>query len=94
MIFCQSAPVDSKTLTYATLEAFHTFIPKGRFPPAILFLAIDPASVDVNVHPSKKEIRFREDPKVRNFLLSTLLGRNRAFNVGNDQTGGDKIGGR
>ena len=82
IFFVNQRPVDSKTLTYATLEAFHTFIPKGRFPPAILFLEIDPACVDVNVHPSKKEIRFREDPKVRNFLLSTLLGRNRAFNLG------------
>jgi DNA mismatch repair protein MutL len=82
IFFVNQRPVDSKTLTYATLEAFHTFIPKGRFPPVILFLEIDPASVDVNVHPSKKEIRFREDPKVRNFLLSTLLGRNRSFNLG------------
>ena len=67
-------------MTYATLEAFHTFVPKGRFPPAVLFLEIDPSSVDVNVHPAKKEIRFREDPKVRNFLLRTLLSFNRSLN--------------
>ena len=72
-------PVESKTLTYATLEAFHTFIPQGRYPPAILFLNIDPSRVDVNVHPAKKEIRFREDAKVRNFLLGSLLDRNRSF---------------
>ena len=80
IFFVNQRPVDSKTLTYATLEAFHTFIPKGRFPPAILFLEIDPASVDVNVHPAKKEVRFREDAKVRNFLLGSLLDRNRSFN--------------
>jgi DNA mismatch repair protein MutL len=89
IFFVNQRPVDSKTLTYATLEAFHTFIPRGRFPPAILFLEIDPASVDVNVHPSKKEIRFREEPKVRNFLLSTLLGRNRAFHVGTEAKPGE-----
>ena len=81
IFFVNQRPVDSKTLSYATIEAFHTFIPRGRFPPAILFLEIDPASVDVNVHPSKKEIRFREEAKVRNFLLTTLLNRNRDFNL-------------
>ena len=81
IFFVNQRPVDSKTLTYATIEAFHTFIPRGRFPPAILFLEIDPASLDINVHPSKKEIRFREEAKVRNFFLSTLLNRNRNFNL-------------
>ena len=79
IFFVNHRPVDSKTLTYATIEAFHTFIPKGRFPPAILFLEMDPASVDVNVHPSKKEIRFREDAKVRSFLLRSLLDRNQSL---------------
>lgn len=79
IFFVNHRPVESKTLTYATIEAFHTFIPKGRFPPAILFLEMDPASVDVNVHPSKKEIRFREDAKVRSFLLRSLLDRNQSL---------------
>ena len=78
IFFVNQRPVDSKTMTYATLEAFHTFVPKGRFPPVVLFLEIDPSRVDVNVHPAKKEIRFREDPKVRNFLLGTLLSLNRS----------------
>lgn len=79
IFFVNHRPVESKTLTYATIEAFHTFIPKGRFPPAILFLEMDPASVDVNVHPSKKEIRFREDAKVRSFLLRSLLDHNQSL---------------
>lgn len=83
IFFVNHRPVDSKTLTYATLEAFHTFIPKGRFPPAILFLEMDPASVDVNVHPSKKEVRFREDAKVRSFLLRSLLDRNQSLRGNN-----------
>ncbi|NDG99794.1 MAG: DNA mismatch repair endonuclease MutL [Opitutae bacterium] len=52
IFFVNRRPVDSKTLSYAVLEAFHTFVPKGRHPLAILFLEVDPASVDVNVHPS------------------------------------------
>jgi len=79
IFFVNQRPVDSRTLTYATLEAFHTFIPKGRFPPAILFFEIDPIRVDVNVHPAKKEIRFREEAKVRNFLLRSLLDHNRCL---------------
>ena len=80
IFFVNNRPVDSKTLVYATLEAFHTFIPRGRFPPVILFLEVDQATIDVNVHPAKKEIRFREDTKVRNFILGSLLDRNRSWN--------------
>jgi DNA mismatch repair protein MutL len=79
IFFVNRRPVDSRTLSYAVIEAFHTFVPKGRFPPAILFLEIDPAAVDVNVHPSKREIRFRDDPKVRSFILNSVLAHNRAM---------------
>ena len=79
IFFVNRRPVDSRTLSYAVIEAFHTFVPKGRFPPAILFLEIDPAVVDVNVHPSKREIRFRDDPKVRSFILNSVLAHNRAM---------------
>lgn len=79
IFFVNRRPVDSRTISYAVIEAFHTFVPKGRFPPAILFLEIDPAVVDVNVHPSKREIRFRDDPKVRSFILNSVLAHNRAM---------------
>ena len=54
IFFVNSRPVESKTISYAVLEAYHTFSPKGRFPPAILFLSMDPELIDVNVHPSKE----------------------------------------
>ena len=76
IFFVNRRPVDSKTLSYAVLEAFHTFVPKGRHPLAILFLEVDPASVDVNVHPSKREIRFRNEPQVRSFILNKILKHN------------------
>ena len=72
-------PVDSKTLSYAVIEGFHTFVPKGRFPPAILFIEIDPAAVDVNVHPSKREIRFRNDAQIRSFILGHILEYNKSI---------------
>lgn len=67
-------PVDSRALTYALVEAYHTLIPKGRFPLGFVFLEIDPAAVDVNVHPAKREIRFRDEAKVRAFVLRAVQG--------------------
>ena len=72
-------PVDSRTLNYAVLEAYHTYVPKGRYPPAILFLEIDPAAVDVNVHPAKREVRFRDEGAVRQFVLSAVLNQLRGL---------------
>jgi len=77
MFFVNRRPIESKTISYAVLEAYHTYAPKGRFPPAILFLTIDPGLVDVNVHPAKREIRFRDERKVRLFLLESILERNK-----------------
>ncbi|MEZ5278376.1 MAG: DNA mismatch repair endonuclease MutL [Opitutaceae bacterium] len=71
--FVNGRPVESRTLAYAILESYHTLIPKGRYPVAFLFLSIDPAGVDVNVHPSKREIRFRDEPRVRGFTIRTVL---------------------
>ena len=77
IFFVNRRPVDSRTLSYAVIEAFHTYVPKGRFPAVILFLEVDPAIVDVNVHPAKREVRFRDEPKVRSFILGAVAGRNR-----------------
>ena len=77
IFFVNRRPVESKTVSYAVLEAYHTYAPKGRYPPAILFLSLDPSQVDVNVHPAKREIRFRDERKVRQFLMDSILERNR-----------------
>lgn len=66
-------PVESRTLTFAILEAYTGAIPKGRYPVAFVFLEIDPALVDVNVHPAKREIRFRDEGSVRYLTVETVL---------------------
>lgn len=66
-------PVDSRTMAFALTESYHTLIPKGRYPLAFAFLEIDPAWVDVNVHPAKREIRFRDESKVRGFIIESVL---------------------
>lgn len=71
--FVNGRPVENRTLAYGILESYHTLIPKGRYPVAFLFLSIDPAGVDVNVHPSKREIRFRDETRVRGFTIRTIL---------------------
>ncbi|CAA6694488.1 DNA mismatch repair protein MutL [Lentimonas sp. CC19] len=65
-------PVDSRTLSLAVLDAYHGRIQKGRFPPAFLFLEIKPQEVDVNVHPAKREVRFRDDGAIRRFVLNAV----------------------
>ncbi len=66
-------PVDSRTMAFALTESYHTLIPKGRYPLAFAFLEIDPAWVDVNVHPAKREVRFRDEARVRGFLIQSVL---------------------
>ncbi|MGJ8638972.1 MAG: DNA mismatch repair endonuclease MutL [Opitutaceae bacterium] len=65
-------PVDSRTLGFAVLDAYHGRLQKGRYPPAFLFLEIQPQEVDVNVHPAKREVRFRDDGAVRRFVLGAV----------------------
>ncbi len=48
------------SVAYAVIQAYHTLLPVGRYPVALIFLEMDPADVDVNVHPTKAEVRFRE----------------------------------
>ena len=73
LFFVNNRPVENRTLGYAVVESYHGHIPKGRYPVVFLFLDISPERVDVNVHPAKREIRFREEAKVRGFAVRTLL---------------------
>jgi DNA mismatch repair protein MutL len=73
LMFINRRPVDSRTLNYAVIESYTTSLAKGRYPVAILFLELDPAAVDVNVHPAKREVRFRAEGAVRGFVIRALL---------------------
>ncbi len=52
------------SIAYAVIQAYHTLVPTGRYPVAVIFVEIDPAEVDVNVHPTKAEVRFRDSGAV------------------------------
>ena len=65
-------PVESRTLGFAFTEAYHTHIPKGRYPIVFLNLEIDPAMIDVNIHPSKKEIKFKNESRIRSLVIQNV----------------------
>ncbi len=58
--FVNGRPVQDSALSAALLQGYHSLLMVGRYPMAILFLDVPPAAVDVNVHPTKAEVRFRE----------------------------------
>ncbi|MBK8822597.1 MAG: DNA mismatch repair endonuclease MutL [Anaerolineales bacterium] len=60
--------VQEFSLTTALLQAYHTLLMVGRYPLTALFLDIDPEDVDVNVHPTKAEVRFRSQDKIFSFV--------------------------
>ncbi|MDR1305771.1 MAG: DNA mismatch repair endonuclease MutL [Verrucomicrobiales bacterium] len=73
-IFVNRRPVQTPTLNFAILEGYHNALMRGRFPVAVLFFELDPARLDVNVHPAKREVRFRDDWEVRGFISRAIAG--------------------
>ena len=60
--------VQDTPLSAALINAYHTLLMVGRYPMAVLFINIDPAEVDVNVHPAKAEVRFRNQDRIFSFV--------------------------
>jgi DNA mismatch repair protein MutL len=54
------------------LEGYHTALMKGRYPVCCLFLEIDPAAVDVNIHPAKREVKFHRESEVRRLVAQAV----------------------
>lgn len=64
--------IRDKLLSQCLRLAYDQFLPRDRFPYAVLFLALPPEGVDMNVHPAKTEVRFQDPQRIRDFLLTTL----------------------
>lgn len=64
ILFVNRRWIQDRSLGYAIEEAYRTLIPTGRHPVAVLNITMDPADIDVNVHPTKREVRFREPRRV------------------------------
>lgn len=68
-------PIRDRNLAHAIREAYRGLMPPDRFPMVVLFIDLDPAQVDVNVHPQKAEVRFRNPSHVHGLVLTALRQR-------------------
>jgi DNA mismatch repair protein MutL len=71
-LFVNRRPVENRGLNFALLEGYHTALMKGRYPVCCLFLEVDPAEVDVNIHPAKREVKFHREADVRRFVAQAV----------------------
>jgi DNA mismatch repair protein MutL len=71
-VFVNRRPVENRGINYALIEGYHTSLMKGRYPVCCLFLEIDPAAVDVNIHPAKREVKFHREFEVRKFTAQAV----------------------
>jgi DNA mismatch repair protein MutL len=67
--------VRDRVVQHAILEAYRSLLEKRRYPIAVLFIDMPPETVDVNVHPTKHEVRFRNQQQVHDFIVNALRDR-------------------
>ncbi len=77
--FVNRRPVENRGLNYALIEGYHTSLMKGRYPVCCLFLEMNPAAVDVNIHPSKREVKFHREFEIRKFTMQAVRDALLAF---------------
>ena len=70
--YVNGRPVSDKLITSALRGAYAETVPSGRHPVAVLDLTLDPALVDVNVHPAKSDVRFRDPGLVRGLIVGAI----------------------
>ena len=71
-VYLNGRPIRDKTVQHAIKEAYRGLIEPGRYPTAVLMIEMDPGAVDVNVHPAKTEVRFRDQSLVHSAVLRCI----------------------
>jgi len=72
LCFLNGRAVENITLSQGLREGYHTALMKGQHPVTFLFIEMDPGAVDVNVHPAKREVRFRTPSEVRDTVIKAV----------------------
>ena len=78
-VFVNRRPVENRGINYALIEGYHNSLMKGRYPVCCLFLEINPAAVDVNIHPAKREVKFHREFEIRKFTAQAVHAALLAF---------------
>lgn len=90
-LFVNRRPVRNAAVFHAVMDGYGSFLPKGSHPTFVLFLDIEPDRLDVNVHPTKREVRFAETETlhqlVRQSVRHALSGSERKIVLGLSQVG-------
>ena len=71
-IFLNNRPIENRVLSYAIKNAYSNAIPKERYPFFFLYINIDSSKIDVNVHPSKKEVRIKNERDISGMLYNVI----------------------
>jgi DNA mismatch repair protein MutL len=69
IVFLNGRPIENPTISHALREGYHTALMRGQHPVTFLSIQTDPAAVDVNVHPAKREVRFRDPALIREVIV-------------------------
>ncbi|HMS84002.1 MAG TPA: DNA mismatch repair endonuclease MutL [Nitrospira sp.] len=86
-VFVNRRPVRNLTVSHAVGEGYGSFLPRGCHPRFVLFLELDPERVDVNVHPTKREVRFSDNECIHQLVRRAV--RQRLSGAGEVQGAGD-----
>ncbi|MDF2676682.1 MAG: mutL [Bacillota bacterium] len=81
LVFVNGRIIKHKRINYYIEAAYHTLLPKNKYPASFLKIEIDPSLVDVNVHPAKTEIKFQDEESVLNDVKNAIYRALRSSNI-------------
>jgi DNA mismatch repair protein MutL len=84
--FVNNRWIMNSSLNYAVLTAYQTLLPTKRFPMVVLFLQIPPGQVDVNVHPTKREVKFTNEHEIYQMVVHVIREQLLKSNISNQPT--------
>jgi DNA mismatch repair protein MutL len=85
-VFINGRAAAAETVFFAIRDAFDTLVMKGRYPGAVLYIDLAPERVDVNIHPAKREVRFREPREIGNIIAAALRRALRSMAGGSEDS--------